>query len=88
LTRIAVLLNPDAPAQNASVMQSLQPTAQGAKIAVLPLEAGNPQAIDHAFGEMSRERVGGVIVRVSPLFLDRRQQLTQLALQHRLPAVL
>jgi putative ABC transport system substrate-binding protein len=87
LSRIAVLLNPDAPAQNSSFMQSLQPTAQKAKIAVLPVEASNRQEIDQAFAVMARERVGGVIVRIHPLFADRRHQIAQLALQHRLPSV-
>jgi ABC-type uncharacterized transport system substrate-binding protein len=87
LSRVAVLSNPDAPLQNASFMQSLLPTARKVGIAVLPLEAGSPQDIDRAFALASDERVEGLIIRVSPFFQDRRQQLAQLTLQYRLPSV-
>src|SRR5207247_9686913 len=71
LSRVAVLSGSDAPVQNASFMQSLLPTAKNANIAVLPVEAGNPQDIDRAFALMSRERIEAIIVRINPMFMDR-----------------
>ena len=46
-----------------------------------------PQDFEKVFPTMSREKIGGLILVPSPMFLDQRQRLGDLATRHRLPAV-
>ena len=64
----------------------LESAAQRLNVEVYVVDVSNIDELERAFAAMSRKRVGAVIIR-GPLFYVRRQQVADLALKHRLPAV-
>lgn len=65
---------------------SLEAAAARLKVELHPVDVRTSDAMESAFARLTRDRVGAVIVRGS-LFYVRRQQVADLALKHRLPAV-
>jgi putative ABC transport system substrate-binding protein len=51
------------------------------------VEARAPQDIDSAFGAMTRERAGALVVLADSVFTNQRRQIAELAAKTRLPAV-
>ena len=84
--RIGVLGNPATPTYSA-VLKSTQNTARKAGLAVVPMEAGNPQQIRKAFAALADERVQAVIVAADAVFFSQRQQLAELAIINRFPTM-
>ena len=64
----------------------LEATAQRVNLELYALDLRTIDELESAFGAMFRKRVGAVIIRGS-LFYARRQQVADLALKHRLPAI-
>jgi putative ABC transport system substrate-binding protein len=50
-------------------------------------EAQRPDGLDAVFAAMSRERVGGLVVLASPMFLSERRRIADLAIKNRLPTM-
>jgi putative tryptophan/tyrosine transport system substrate-binding protein len=69
------------------VRRSAQEAANKSGIAIFATEARNPQEIETAFASFGKERVQAVLVTGDPVFFSRRQQITELALQGRLPSM-
>ena len=86
LSRVGFLMNPDSTAR-ASILKAAQAAAEKARLTPVPVEARNEQDIAKAFGALTRERVGAVMVFADPHFLVQRQQIADLALQGRLPTI-
>ncbi len=86
LSRVAVLVHPGNP-DNPLVLKNLQPGAQAIGVKVLPVEASTASQIEAAFGAMTRERAGVLIVLPDPLFLAQARQIAELAAKNRLPTM-
>ena len=54
---------------------------------LLVLTASTERAIEEAFVVMVEQRVGGLVVGVDGLFIDRRDQIFALAVRHTIPAI-
>jgi putative ABC transport system substrate-binding protein len=85
-SRIGLLGNPATPTYSA-VLKSTQNIARKAGLALVPMEAGNPQQIRKAFAAFAEERVQAVMVAADGVFFLQRQQLTELAIINRLPSM-
>jgi putative ABC transport system substrate-binding protein len=85
-SRIGLLGNPATPTYS-SVLKITQNIARKAGLAVVPMEAGNPQQIRKAFAAFVEERVQAVMVAADAVFFLRLQQVAELAIVHRLPTM-
>jgi len=61
--------------------------AQKLKLSLVEIEIRRLDGVDGAFATMKRERAGALLVSGGPLTYVRRQQIAELALEHRLPAI-
>jgi putative tryptophan/tyrosine transport system substrate-binding protein len=86
LSRLAVLVNPSNTA-HPSLLSRLRANAEKAGLQVFVAEARAPDDIERAFAAMKRDRAEALIVAPDSLFLQRREQVAQLALKNRLPSV-
>ena len=84
LSRVAVMVNPSA---NIQALDNIQAAAQKRRVTIIRANAGTPAEIDQAFALMASEKVGGLIVVLSPLFQQQREQIAQLSAKYRLPAM-
>jgi putative ABC transport system substrate-binding protein len=87
LSRVAVLLNTDAPKQASIRLETLQASAQKLGTTILPVLVRSPEEIDSGFDLMKRERAQGIIVSADALFVKQRLQITRLALTNKLPSI-
>jgi putative ABC transport system substrate-binding protein len=68
----------------------LQATKDAARILGLQLqvvEVGGPEEFGSAFSEIAKGRSGGLLGLGSPVMLNNRQHIADLAIKHRVPAV-
>jgi len=86
LSRLGVLVTPTSPTSR-PIVDHVQEGARNAGLATVVTEASTPQEIDKAFSILSRENVGAVVVGAAPFFNVHRQQITELAIKHRLPTI-
>ena len=86
LTRVAILTNPANPTHTPRLAAAVA-TAQRLGVRPEPFEARAPRDFDKAFGQMVRQRVGGVLVVTDPMFSSAKDQLTRLAAKSALPAM-
>ena len=86
LRRVAVLSNPDNPAQ-ALAIQNLKVSARSVRVQLQLLEARGPNEFDSAFAAMARARADALFVMLDPFFGIHRAQLQDLAAKNRLPAM-
>src|SRR5205814_1626970 len=86
LTRVGLLQNPDNSSYDA-VLKSTRAAAQKAGMAIVPVDASDPQQIEEAFAAFVKERVQAVKVSPDTLFLRFPKMLAELALAQRLPAI-
>jgi putative ABC transport system substrate-binding protein len=56
-------------------------------VQLLRLEAQDPNDFDRVFAAMSRERVGGLILIPSAMFVDERRRIVNVVVKDRLPAM-
>ena len=84
--RVAVLSNPDGPAQPLTI-SNIKGAARSLGLQLLLLEARGPGDFDGAFAAMARERVGALFIVQDPAFIPHRARLTDLAVKKRLPSV-
>ena len=84
--RVAVLSNPDGPAQPLTI-SNIKGAARSLGLQLLLLEARGPGDFDGAFAAMARERVGALFIVQDPSFIPHRARLTDLAVKKRLPSV-
>jgi putative ABC transport system substrate-binding protein len=84
--RVAVLSNPDGPAQPLTI-SNIKGAARSLGLQLLLLEARAPGGFDGAFAAMARERVGALLVVTDPMFIPHRARLVDLAAKNRLPSI-
>src|SRR5262249_32578705 len=65
----------------------LQAAAHTKRIEIEVLKATTQDELDSAFEAMFYRQVGGVIMNADPFFNSRRQEIVELAMRHRLPAI-
>ncbi len=84
--RVAVLSNPDSPAQPLTV-RNVKDAARSLGLQLQLLEARGPEGFDGAFAAMAREHVGALLVVQDPAFIPHRARLVDLAAKNRLPSI-
>jgi putative ABC transport system substrate-binding protein len=83
-TRVAVLVNPAAPATETTVRE-VELAARAGGLHIQVLNASTSRDIDTAFATFVRDRPDGVFVAGDPFFTSRRVQLATLAARHMVP---
>ncbi len=85
LSRVAVLWDPaTAPGQ----AKAAEAAARSLRLQLQPLEARTPGDFEGAFRAAAKARAGAMLALSSPVFNGSRKQLADLALKHRLPAIM
>jgi putative ABC transport system substrate-binding protein len=85
LARVAVLLNPNNPA-NVSVLGAMEERAQAIKLKLRPVEARRPDEIDSAF-VLAKAQTQAVAILEDALFVANAQRIADLAMSNRLPSI-
>lgn len=86
LNRVAVLLNP-LNAGSGVVLEALRVAARATRVAVRPIEAATPAAINDAFAVLEKERTRALIVVWDTLFFQQRLQIAELATASRIASI-
>jgi putative tryptophan/tyrosine transport system substrate-binding protein len=90
-TRIAVLLNNASAGPGAQVnillIQQLEAASRQMGLALAVTYLSNGAELADKFATMQRERAQALIVQAGPVTLDNRIRISELAAQHRLPAL-
>jgi putative ABC transport system substrate-binding protein len=86
-TVLALLVNPTNPALMASTTREAQAVARTFGVELHVLEAGTEREFDSVFAKLTQLRASGLVIAVDSFFTSRREQLAQLALRHRVPAI-
>jgi len=84
LSRIALLVNPNAPITRRYIEES-QEAAEKLRLSVQPFEARSLQEIGRAFDAMVKARMQAVSINADGLFFQQRAMLGKIAVTHRLP---
>jgi putative tryptophan/tyrosine transport system substrate-binding protein len=83
---LAFLVNPDNPNAEPD-SQDVRTAAAALGRELLVLTATSEHGLEEAFATLVQRRVGGLIVGVSGLFVDRRDQVFALVARHAIPAM-
>ena len=86
LTRVAVMADP-ANVATALALKNIRAAGQQTGVTMIDIGTRNAGEIDSAFARMQKARAQGFILISSPLFMQHRARVAQLALQHRLPFI-
>ncbi|MFN0164485.1 MAG: ABC transporter substrate-binding protein [Burkholderiales bacterium] len=84
VSRVAVLGPSDNPVMRRQ-MGFLQEASARLGVSFVPLYALTPEAIEQAFASMREQKATALMVVPHPFLVQQRNQIAQLALQHRLP---
>ncbi|MBI3371486.1 MAG: ABC transporter substrate-binding protein [Betaproteobacteria bacterium] len=85
-SRVAILRNSSNPT-SLKALQDVQAAGQKLRVKILPMEARTPQEIDNAFASMRQQNAGALLIFLSPLFQQQRNQIAELAAKLRLPSM-
>jgi putative ABC transport system substrate-binding protein len=85
LSRVGLMFNPDF-AGNRSRQTPLREIAKALGLALGPVEASTPDALEEAFAIMVRERLQAFVVQADNVLFNHRGQIAEMALRNRLPA--
>ena len=86
LSRIGVLTSPES-SGSVSIMHEIEIATRLVKLQTQIAEVRIPADIERAFAELSRARVGALIVMQSTMLAGQAERIVALAAKHRLPAV-
>ena len=86
LSRVAALVNPGNPLHPVQ-LKNIQAAAKTTGVNVSPLQASTASQIEAAFGAVTRERAGALIVLPDPFFRTQARQIAELAAKNRLPTM-
>jgi putative ABC transport system substrate-binding protein len=85
-SRVAVLRNPTNP-DVAEMSRDVGGAARALGVQLQVLDVRVPNELDSAFGRMTRDRAGALLVTGDTLFTLHREQIAVLAIKRRLPAI-
>jgi putative ABC transport system substrate-binding protein len=86
VTRVAVLINPNNPANRLN-LQATGVTAKSLDVEIKPFEAREPNEFANVFSAMVKENYEGVVVSEDPILIANVNGIAELASKHRLPSV-
>jgi putative ABC transport system substrate-binding protein len=86
-TRFALLVNPGGRANSAEMVASMQDAAAAVGLQLEAVYAGASAELETALADAAQRQAGALMIVPDSLFLDRRAQIAELALHHRLPAI-
>ena len=86
LSRVTVLVNPASPT-HPDFLKRIQAAAKTNSVTISPVEASTASQIEAAFGAMTRERAGALIVLPDSFFSSQARRIAGLAAQQRLPTM-
>jgi putative ABC transport system substrate-binding protein len=89
VSRVAFLWQPGAAGERTQkdMLKGAEAAARALGVRLHSVEARGPADIDRAFSDMTRARAGALTVSPSPMFVNERRRLVDLAAKGRLPAV-
>lgn len=87
VTVLALLVNPTNPVLMGATTKETQAAAATLGVELHVLQARTEREFDGIFVRLSEARAGGIVIAVDSFFTARREQLGQLALRHRVPAI-
>jgi putative ABC transport system substrate-binding protein len=83
---VAALINPTSPNSEAQ-LRDLQAAAHALGLTIKPIRAGNDFEFAAAFEALAQMRAGALVITSDPFLFTRREQISALALQHRVPCI-
>jgi len=83
---VALLVNPSNPA-NVKSVDIVQSAGHKLGVKILRADARTPQEIDDAFSWIRQQNAGALMMWTEPFFLQQKNQIAELAMKHRLPAM-
>ena len=88
VSRVAVLWEPGGGGERTDkdMLKRAEVAGQALGVRLQYVEARGPADFDRAFSDMTRAHAGALTVLPSPMFLNERRRLVDLAAKHRLPA--
>jgi putative tryptophan/tyrosine transport system substrate-binding protein len=86
-TKVAVLINPSAPAITEQFMSSLKAAAPGLGMQLHVLRASTERDLDAVFAGLSQLRADALVIGPYLFFNSRMEQLGALSLRHAVPAI-
>jgi putative ABC transport system substrate-binding protein len=86
LSRVTVLVNPGSP-NHFNYVKRIQATDKTNRVKISTAQAGTENQVEAAFGAMTRERAGALIVLPDSFFLAQARRIAELAAQYRLPTM-
>jgi putative tryptophan/tyrosine transport system substrate-binding protein len=86
-TVLALLVNPTNPVLMEATTRETQAAADTLGVELHVLQARTEREFDGIFVRLSEVRAGGLVIAVDSFFTARREQLGQLALRNRVPAI-
>jgi len=89
VSRVAVLWQPGAVPERAGkdILKEAEVAARALGVRLHVVEARAPADIDRAFSEMTRAGAGAVTVQSTPMFINERRRVADLAVRNQLPTV-
>jgi putative tryptophan/tyrosine transport system substrate-binding protein len=84
---LGLLLNPADPALADTQLNDFQAAAGILGVQLHVLNAGTDGELEKAFAELSRLKLGGLVISTDPFFTSRPEALAALAARHAMPAV-
>jgi putative tryptophan/tyrosine transport system substrate-binding protein len=84
--RVAVLLNPDNPA-NVVTLSAMEQTARSIKLQIYRVDARRPADLEAAFAAAVKAQAGALAMYDDALFLARVEQIADLAKRYKLPTI-
>jgi putative tryptophan/tyrosine transport system substrate-binding protein len=84
---VALLVNPNSPAQAEAQFAEVEAAARKFGQQLVILKAGTDSEIDRAFAAIDERKAGALLVSADPLFLTRRDQLITLVTRHAIPSI-
>jgi putative tryptophan/tyrosine transport system substrate-binding protein len=84
---VALLVNPNNPAQAAAQHVEVEAAARKFGQQLVILKAGTVSEIDSAIAGVAEKKAGVLLVSADPLFLTRRDQLVALVTRHAIPSI-
>jgi putative tryptophan/tyrosine transport system substrate-binding protein len=86
-TIVALLVNPSNTALAETITKELEAAARTLGVQLHVLHASNERELDTAFATLVQLRAGALVIGADALFNSRSEQLAELTIRHRVPAI-